>query len=173
MKNIKKFLLGLSLITLISGTAYSQNLKNNIEESINNETIERNYTEKVETETETETETEIETESDDSSLIVDEKETEPNIEEDEENISLNDIKKGLSIENIKNSAKLFSNIETTSSKLADEDKTIGNLAKDSFSFIKTMIFKNLIWIVSLIGLFIILKILQNKNPKAIKNESDD
>lgn len=169
MKNIKKFLLGLSLITLISGTAYSQNLKNNIEESINNETIERNYTEEVETETETE----IETESDDSSLVVDEKETEPNIEEDEENISLNDIKKGLSIENIKNSAKLFSNIETTSSKLADEDKTIGNLAKDSFSFIKTMIFKNLIWIVSLIGLFITLKILQNKNPKAIKNESDD
>ena len=118
----------------------------------------------------------METEPDDSSLLVennDENETEPNIEEDEENISLNDIKKGLSIENIKNSAKLFSNIETTSSKLADEDKTIGNLAKDSFSFIKTMIFKNLIWIVSLIGLFIILKILQNKNPKAIKNESDD
>jgi|GEM_PF-4185688 hypothetical protein len=164
MKNIKKFLLGLSLITLISGTAYSQNLKNNIEESITNETIESNYTEEVETE--------IETEPDDSSLV-DEKETEPNIEEDEENISLNDIKKGLSIENIKNSAKLFSNIETTSSKLADEDKTIGNLAKDSFSFIKTMIFKNLIWIVSLIGLFITLKILQNKNPKAIKNESDD
>jgi hypothetical protein len=169
MKNIKKFLLGLSLITLISGTAYSQNFKNNIEESITNETVENNYTE----EAKTETETEIETEQDDSSLVVDEKETEPNIEEDEENISLNDIKKGLSIENIKNSAKLFSNIETTSSKLADEDKTIGNLAKDSFSFIKTMIFKNLIWIVSLIGLFITLKILQNKNPKAIKNESDD
>lgn len=173
MKNIKKFLLGLSLITLISGTAYSQNFKNNIEESITNETVENNYTEEAKTKTETETETEIETEQDDSSLVVDEKETEPNIEENEENISLNDIKKGLSIENIKNSAKLFSNIETTSSKLADEDKTIGNLAKDSFSFIKTMIFKNLIWIVSLIGLFIILKILQNKNPKAIKNESDD
>jgi len=166
MKNIKKFLLGLSLITLISGTAYSQNIKNNIKESTNNEIIESNYIE----------ETEMETEPDDSSLLVennDENETEPNIEEDEENISLNDIKKGLSIENIKNSAKLFSNVETTSSKLADEDKTIGNFAKDSFSFVKTMIFKNIIWIVSLIGLFIALKILQSKNPKAIKNESDD
>lgn len=166
MKNIKKFLLGLSLITLISGTAYSQNIKNNIKESTTNEIIESNYIE----------ETEMETEPDDSSLLVennDENETEPNIEEDEENISLNDIKKGLSIENIKNSAKLFSNVETTSSKLADEDKTIGNFAKDLFSFVKTMIFKNIIWIVSLIGLFIALKILQSKNPKAIKNESDD
>ena len=39
MKNIKKFLLALSLITLISGTAYSQNIKNNIKESTTNKVI--------------------------------------------------------------------------------------------------------------------------------------